>query len=247
MILKNIDDFTAMTGYVVAYGGDGTVLDVIRKNPNKTIIPVRNYGLCEYHKNRYNLMFDGLESDAYNMLRSLNTDKCYYLQWKCFHNNVDFNDKGISEIVVKNSDPTSAIRFNLVVDHKCIVKNAIADGLIASTTYGSTGYFKSISRCSFNCDGIGLAFIAPMQNLSNCILPINSNIDIELVRDAEIIVTSDKTKVNMNLKAGEHITLFRTNDFVTLIGLDAFHCSNCRMLRHAADENGDIIEDLYIK
>ena len=230
--------------FAIAYGGDGTVLNVIKDNPNKTIIPIRNYGLCEKHKQMYNMLLSDDVNMQHRIIKNIDHTTCNYLKWT-FANN---SQKGISEIVVKNCDPTSAIRFNLSVNGSYIVKNAIADGLIASTTYGSTGYFKSISRCSFNCAGIGLAFIAPMQNLSTGIYSIESQIDIEFVRNASIIITADKSTEQLDVSANDVIHISQmTDNAAELIGLKDFHCNQCRMLRHAANENGDIIEDLYIK
>ena len=229
--------------YVVAYGGDGTVLNVVKDNPNKSIIPIRNYGLCEKHQQMYDKLLSNDSVLCNNILKNVDRVQCHYLKWM-------FKDKtqyGISEVVVKNCDPTSAIRFNLSVNGSYIVKNAIADGLIASTTYGSTGYFKSISRCSFSCGGIGLAFIAPMQNLSTGIYPTESQIVIEFVRNATIIATADKSIEQLCMSNGDAICIQQSTNAVELVGLKDFHCNCCRMLRHAANENGETIEDLYIK
>ena len=48
---------------VIAYGGDGTLLDVARKNEfKKAVFPIRNYGLCDEHK----LLFEELLGKAEN-------------------------------------------------------------------------------------------------------------------------------------------------------------------------------------
>ena len=53
--------------FAIAYGGDGTVLDVIKKtNGKKAIIPVRNYGLCEEHKN---ILAEILDKDSDRVLK----------------------------------------------------------------------------------------------------------------------------------------------------------------------------------
>ena len=226
--------------FAIAYGGDGTVLDVIKKtNGKKAIIPVRNYGLCEEHKN---ILAEILDKDSDRVLKQT---LCPFLEYT-FSNGTSKN-RGIAEVVVKNVDPTCAVRFNLYVDGKEYMKNVIADGIVMSTAYGSTGYFKSVARCIFNMDAIGIAFIAPTQGINNIILNSTSKIKVEFVRSADVIVTADKFKDKLFVDANDFIEVERVPEQIAIFGLEEFHCQQCRALRHSAYEAGQEVQDKYAK
>ena len=242
----NIDYSKAIANYekqhkiAIAYGGDGTVLDVVRKtNGKKSIIPIRNYGLCEEHQGMLQKILDG----TYD--KDLKLTLCPFIRYD-FANGTS-SEKGIAEVTVKNIDPTSALRFNLHVNKKCYMKNVIADGVVFSTSYGSTGYFKSVARCIFNIDAIGVAFIAPTQGVNNLILDCAQAIDLEFVRSADIVVTADKYKDKIHVSPYDRISIERMSEQVSIFGLEEFHCQQCRALRHSSYENGQEIQDMYVK
>ena len=240
-ILEKISRYeSAHKNIAIAYGGDGTVLDVIRQTSNKkAVIPVRNYGLCNKHEHY-------LESILGSALdRCLKSTLCPFIEYS-FCNGASKN-RGIAEVVVKNVDPTCALRFNLHIDGKAYMKNVVADGIIMSTAYGSTGYFKSVARCIFNVDAIGIAFIAPTQGINNIVLDSTSKIKVEFIRSADVIVTADKSKDKLIVKANDFIEVERIPEQAMLLGLDEFHCQQCRALRHSIVEDGVIVQDQYAK
>ena len=224
--------------FVIAYGGDGTVLDAVNQTAGKkAIIPVRNYGLCGLHKNYLDGILDG------KLEKQLKLTLCPFLEYS--FNAGTFKNRGIAEVTVKNEDPTCAVRFNLHVDNRLYMKNVIADGIVLSTSYGSTGYFKSVARCIFNMDAIGIAFIAPTQGINNLVLNSTSRIKIEFIRPAEVVVTADKSKDRVKAGKDDCIEVERTPDQVSIFGLDEFHCQECRALRHSIVEAGIAVQDQY--
>ena len=222
----------------IAYGGDGTILDVIRQTKgDKAIIPIRNYGLCKKHIDYLLSILDGTSD------KKLKLTLCPFLEYH-FCNGTSKN-RGIAEVVVKNVDPTCALRFNLYVGEKTYMKNVVADGIILSTAYGSTGYFKSVARCIFNMDAIGIAFIAPTQGINNVVLDSTNRIRVEFIRSADVVVTADKAKDKISVKANDIVEVERVPEQVSIFGLDEFHCQECRTLRHSIVENGIEIQDQY--
>lgn len=242
MLEKTLHDkiaaYEAAHKVAIAYGGDGTVLDIVRQtNGKRPIIPIRNYSCCSTHADFLDKLLDGkLESP-------LKLTRCPFITFS--YNGI--SDRGISEVTLKNADPTSALRFDLSIDGHPHLKNVISDGLIASTTYGSTGYFKSISRTIFSCDGIGIAFIAPTQGINNLIANLSSNISITIIRETDAFLTADKVSQKVSLKAGDVIEISMADDAVSIFGLSEFHCQQCRALRHSSYEDGQEIQDMYAK
>ena len=233
-----IAEYEAANKVAIAYGGDGTVLDVVRKTAGrKPIIPIRNYSCCSAHESRLEDLLSGKDQPPLKLTR------CPFIRWE--HNGD--TDKGISEVTIKNCDPTTALRFDLYVDGQLHLKNVISDGLIASTAYGSTGYFKSISRTTFSCDGIGVAFIAPTQGVNNLITKLTSTITISVLRGTEVFLTADKATQRVTLDVGDKIDISMTCDAVSIFGLSEFHCHQCRSLRHSSYEAGQEVQDMYAK
>lgn len=236
-LAARIAEFEAKTKNVtISYGGDGTVLDRVRETlGKKAIIPIRDYACCEQHKGMLDEVLDG------NGKSLLALTRCPFIGFSFY----DKSDRGISEVVVKNQDPTSALRFNLIVDGEVFMKNVVADGIVASTAYGSTGYFKSISRCIFRSDSLGIAFIAPAQGISNLVLKSSSRVEMEFIRKAEICITADKMRYNAVAEECSKLEIEEKPDAVSLFGLKEFHCQKCRTLRHSIIEDGVPIQDSY--
>lgn len=236
----------------IAYGGDGEVLNVVRRTEGKkAIIPFRNYGLCDKHLDR----LDDFFAENPKNTKGLKLTRCPFIEWHELtidgkEANVSYGQplsgRGIAEVAFKGVDITKALRFNVYVDHKLYLKNVICDAGIVSTRYGSTGYFKSASRCIFNCDGIGVAFVAPTQGISNLVLKNTSTIEFEFLREAEIVVSADTSTRKTTVDKGSRIEVREIPDAVSIFGLEEFHCFECRQKRHSIIEAGVPIQDQYI-
>ena len=239
-IEERISEFEKTHAAVIAYGGDGTVLDAVKKHGmRKAVIPVRNYCLCQKHKDFLDkLLDDTLET-------KLKLSLCPFLKWMSKDHML--SGQGIAEVTLKSADSTCAVRFNLYVDSSLYMKNVIADGIVLSTAYGSTGYFKSVARCIFSSDSIGAAFIAPSQGINNVIVDSKSKLTVEILRDADIIMTADKDIEHFYARKGEIIAVERIPEQASLLGLDEFHCQECRALRHSTIEDGIAVQDKYAK
>ena len=223
---------------VMSYGGDGELLKTVAEYGNsKGIIPIRNYGRCKKH--------EGIISfeDPSVLKRSLKYTKHRFIDY-------EFNGKRIleqkflpiSEVVMKDADPTEALRFTVHVNGKTYMKQCIADGIIYATSLGSHGYFKSVSRMILlHDDQCGLSFIAPTYGICNLALMSIDKVEIVLERSAKIYLTGDKTAVTVDAAAGDILKLGLSCDGVALYGYDIFCCPECRKLR-----NSTLVNDQYL-
>ena len=262
-IAKQIEEYELKyKGIEIAYGGDGEVLEAVaRTNGKKSIFPFRNYSLCDDHLHRLEEFLSGKEGQ-----KDLKITRCPFIEWR----NVSLSEvqtvngskmpmmktmvsasgeelkgKGIAEVAFKAANITEALRFNVYVDDKLYMKNAVADGAIVSTVYGATGYFKSITRCIFNGNNIGIAFIAPTQGINNLILDNKTKVRFEFLRDAEIAVSADKMCKKLSICKGKCIEVQEIPDAVSIFGLSEFHCFKCREKRHSITEAGIAVQDQY--
>ena len=240
---QQIADFEkAHKNITIAFGGDGEVLNAVKRTEGKkAIIPFRNYGLCEKHESRLDDFLAGKEGQ-----KDLKLQRCPFIEWNLHRSDKLLSNRGIAEIVFKNADITKALRFNVYVNGNLYLKNVICDAGLVSTRYGSTGYFKSASRCIFSLDGIGVAFVAPTQGISNLVLSNTSRIEFEFVRDAKIVISADTTTETTEVEAGNKLEVRELPDAVSIFGLSEFHCYSCRKKRHSAVEAGVSLQDQYV-
>lgn len=228
----------------IAYGGDGTFLTTARLNNfEKTIIPIRNYGVCAKHKNRLQSIHAFISDDKY-LARKLKE----YPLLRVVSDNLANTAKtvkdlmALSEICFKSADMSTCIRFDIWIDGKCYMQNVIADGFLVSTPIGAHGYYKSLTRNLFIA-GIGVAFISPTYGINNLVLPESSDISIKFTRDTSVNVSCDKlVKTNIQYAAGDVIKLrYELKHYsVKVIGYDDFCCFECRKNR-----NSTIVNDQY--
>jgi NAD+ kinase len=226
-LIKNINvnsDFTFVKNcknadYIIAYGGDGTLLDAFQKFPEKIIIPIRDYAKCELHKNLKNYFTN-------NNLEIRDVIKCKTLSKERY---------GISEVVIRNDNISQAIRFDLYINDKPYALNCIGDGLIISTVLGSTGYFKNITNMFFT-EGIGIGFLNNAQRMSNLIISKNSKIKI-IIQRGNIELGIDHQSAYL---IGQQILEIEIDNIKTLKLLnykENFMCNDCRNNRHSGYVN----------
>ena len=219
---------------VIAYGGDGTLLNVARENSfKKAVFPIRNYGLCDEHTE----LIDELLGKA-KTCRDFKLSIHPLLNAKFLGK----EDTAAAEVTVKNKDMTSCMRFDVLVNGKLYMENVICDGVIFATPLGSHGYFKSATRTIFK-NGIGVGFICSTYGINNLVLGLTDKVVLRFVRETEVIVTADKCLHEAELIAagGEIAVCQDTSSNLSLFGYDMFCCPKCRKNR-----NSTVVNDQYL-
>lgn len=236
--LKDEIDKFAADNVAVLYGGDGTLVGEWRKfharKGGKLLLPVRNYGLCQKHIDFYHKVFTGAE-DAPQLKQFLFPVLRGGFKDKGVDNCLD----ALAELTVVSADQTVALRFNVKINGKPVIENAIANGAVIATKLGSTGYFKSVARTIFT-QGIGIGLIAPTYSVPNLVVGQSDNVTFELARRADIVVTADKLKQEIHADAGWILSIADACSNVAVFGYDWFMCPECRKNR-----NSTIVNDSY--
>ena len=227
-VFDKIKDFEKTAKNIaISYGGDGTLLETFHKNPDKAIIPIRNYGQCDKHKHLLEDVLNGTTKRKCD----LKLKQCDILECQ--------GEQALSEIQIVSANPTQCLRFNVYVNSEKFMSNVIANGVIASTILGSTGYFKSVARTIFR-DGFGLAFICPTYGINNIVLKQTDWINIEFIRDAKATISWDNITKQLDVEKGNIETIRLAPDNAALFGYDIFMCKECRKGR-----NSTIVNDQY--
>lgn len=237
-----IDKFSARArDIVVLYGGDGTLVGEWRKfrtrKGSKCLLPIRNYGLCRKHLEFYTKFFNASDDTE----EDLSVKQFLFPVLRA-----EFKDKGLdnyldalAEVTIVSADQTAALRFNIKLNGRTVVENVIANGVILATKLGSTGYFKSVARTIFT-QGIGVGFICPTYSVPNIVTAPNDKIQFELARKANLVVTADKLKQEVDAGVGWTLEAADACDNVSVLGYDHFMCPECRKNR-----NSTIVNDNY--
>lgn len=219
--------------FKVLCGGDGALISEWRNNRNKSLLPIRNYGMCDKHAKLYDDFFN---------CRGNTTLKQFLFQTIQI-DGVGFNrpeTDAMSEIVVMNSDITQCMRINLYVNGKTANENVLCSGIIFATKLGSTGFFKSVARTIFR-DGIGIAFISPTYSIPNLIVSSMDDIEVEFIRSTGTSIVCDKLENGKNFNKGDRFKISSTSNNVSIFGYDHFMCETCRRNR-----NSTIVNDSYM-
>ena len=225
-VIHNIKLFESQhKNMAISYGGDGTLLKTFHENPDKCIIPIRDYGRCENHKNLLNEIIGVSTSELKCSLKQKLGDLI-----ECD------NEKAMSEIQVISADPTQCLRFNVSINNKKFMENVIANGIILSTTIGATGYFKSVARTIFR-EGYGLGFICPTYGINNVVLKRTDKVDIEFIRSGKAHICWDNLIKEIDIVEGMKKNFRLAPEHVSIFGYDIFMCQECRNNRNSTNVN----------
>ena len=206
---------------VITHGGDGSLLGAERKYPGIPKCPIRDRKRnpkCPRHDEITTLkhLFEGTLKVSHLTKLQVTTQAGESLT-------------GINDIMLDRVDPTAAIRYRIWINGELIRPRVVADSLLLSTPFGSTGYFLSITRGTFST-GIGLAFNNPMDLFGHTVVPEDSTIRVQLLRGPALLVADNNPK-QIPVNTDETLEISVLPEKTRLYGLDVFRCMDCFDLR----------------
>lgn len=113
--------------------------------------------------------------------------------------------------------PPCALRFAVKVDKRTIADRAIGDGLVVATPYGSTGYYKSITRSTFS-HNFSLAFNNCTQPMKTVSIPEDATVTVGIIRGPGVMA-ADCNKRIIPLKDRDVIKIKKAAQTVKIIRL----------------------------
>lgn len=206
---------------IISYGGDGTLLSAERKFPSIPKLPIRDSKVCKKcpeHSTEHLL-----ESLADGSLKSESFPK---LEAKIGDEDV----LAINDIVIRNSTPMHAIRFKVFKNsHAVTPEIIIGDGVVATTPFGSTGYFQSITRETLE-KGFALAFNNTVQEIPLLKFDGDDIVKIVVVRGPGSF-SSDNNPKQIPLHDHDEIKFFPSRHLANIYALSGLRCGKCVILR----------------
>ncbi len=193
--------------FVISYGGDGTLVASEAVFPGVPKIALRNSVICKKCQDIPNEeILKRVSSGNYTLEEFLKLE-------------VSVGNKkmlGLNEIVVHNSDPRHAIRYKLSVNDSPFGGEIIGDGIVVATpSFGSTGYYRSITDSFFEV-GIGLAFNNSIEQSDHVVLKEDSKINIKILRGPATVYV-DNQKETFVLEAGDEARVEKSKETAKIV------------------------------
>lgn len=209
---------------VIAHGGDGALLGAERDFPGIDKLPLRDRKhnpKCPEHDERQVLqaLLDGkLSQTRLEKLEAASPSGMV---------------RGINDVCINKANISSAVRFRLWLDGRLENSQVVGDGLVVSTVFGSTGYYRSITKSTFRT-GLGLAFNNSTEPMDHLVVGPETRIEVEILRGPALLL-ADNAPERIPLRIGDHIRIFREPVTTRVFGLDVFRCRSCFALRACGD------------
>ena len=208
---------------IIAYGGDGTLLEAERLYPDIPKLPIRDVTTAPMCKNH---SLEGIvKAFSQNKLEKHNLLK---LAGRLTNGSNELS--GINDIFIHNERRNSAIRYSLWINNELYLNEVVSDCIGFATPHGSTGYFQSITHCVFR-EGIGIAISNSREHVNNIIVNEDSEIKIKILRGPAIMI-ADNNPESIDLDKGHELIISKSEKTSVMYGLEAFMCNSCRKLRH---------------
>lgn len=192
----------------VSLGGDGTYLFSEMLYPGIPKLLIRDSNICN------KCDWDSLEE----VLRYVKNGK--YVVEEYFKLRAVIRKKShkllcVNDFVIRNKLPLYALRFELWLNKKKVGHEMIGDGIVVSTPFGSTGYYHSISKKSFD-KGIGVAFNNLTEKRKHLVVNENSVIKLRITRNEAVLCADNNPRI-FHLKEGEMVTISKSREKARIV------------------------------
>lgn len=205
---------------IISYGGDGTLLSAERKFPGIKKLPIRDSKVCKKcPPHTTEALLEALSQ------RRLNFQNFPKLEAK--FGPVDIS--AINDIVIRNSTPMHALRFRILKNGLPLIPDAfIGDGIVATTPFGSTGYYQSITRTTIT-SGFAVAFNNATREIGPIKFTHEDEIKLIVVRGPGSLSSDNSSKI-LYLKEADEVKIFASTSKAHIF-IDTLRCNNCVILR----------------
>ena len=203
---SGFDVVTKNSEIVASYGGDGTFMKCEQEFPGvPKFILKKSRTSKKTHDIPHNDMLERINRGEYKV------DEEIKIEASAKGKKI----VGLNEIIVHNSDPRQAIRYEIFVNGKQIGKEIIGDGVVVSTPFGSTGYYRSITDGIFEV-GIGIAFNNSTEQSDHMVIKEDSKIIVKILR-GPCMAYADNHDDEISLQPGDEILIKKSEKKAKII------------------------------
>jgi NAD+ kinase len=194
--------------FIVCFGGDGTVLFSERTFPDVPKLILKTSRVCR----KCDYPPDSLRDLLANIKKG---NYCLHKKMKLETEAKGKKLVGLNDIQIHLKLPIYAVRFSLSVDGK-EYKELIGDGVIVSTAFGSTAYYKATGGKSFE-KGIGISFNnLHNRKLKSFVVSEDSVVKLTVTRGPAWLL-ADNNEDFIELKAGDTAVIRKSESIANFI------------------------------
>ena len=202
---------------VISYGGDGRFIGAERVHPGIPKVGVRHEATtnkCPAH-----------QDDVFMArLREGRLEETLLMKLEATFNGSRAD--AVNDIIVRNGDVRAAVRFRLFLNDLPVTEELIADGVIVCTPFGSSAYFRSVTRTVIRT-GIGVAINNCTDLLNHLVIGEDEEIRVRLTRGPATLATDNDPDTHQ-LSDGADIVVKKSAHSFRVLGVDSLRCSECR-------------------
>jgi hypothetical protein len=136
----------------------------------------------------------------------------------------------LNDIVIRNKSAYHAIRFNLFKnDAKVTDYLIIGDGIVASTPFGSTGYYQSITKSTFS-ENFRIVFNNTVTDLPPVEFTTQDTLTLDVVRGPGEM-TADNNSETIELVEGNQAIIKVSSESAKIYSPQTLRCNKCDIHR----------------
>jgi len=197
---ENVPDF------IITVGGDGTYLEAERIKPGIPKLLVKDSLIC----------FKCHDEPLDEMLKIIQAGKSRFKEMIKLEAILgETRLLAVNDIILRNENPIHAIRFKVNLNQKEVESNVIGDGVVVATPFGATGYYRSVTRSTFN-QGIGVAFNNPTQAKQPLWFDESGELSLDITREVGQLV-ADNNPTIVKVHPGERIMIRKASEVAQLV------------------------------
>jgi NAD+ kinase len=204
---------------VISHGGDGTLLGSEREWPDVPKVAIRRTKVskkCAKH------------ADLLVLERVLRGEASRTALIKLAGEKDAQKRVAVNDIILHNENVTSAVRYHVRINGVPYSGEIIGDGLVVSTPFGSTAYYRSVTQSFFRV-GIGLAFNNSTERISHLVLQDTVEIEVVITRGPALL-NADNHPHPITLQSGDRATIRRDSGCATILAIDTILCPDCHRI-----------------
>jgi len=202
---------------IIAYGGDGALIGAQREFPKEPKLGIRRDDTCikcPEHQDDVVLekLLAGMLPEDELMLLRAERNRTVLI--------------AMNDVIIRNADARTAVRFVVKLNDKPVTEEMIGDGLVACTPFGSSAYFRSITRTVTRV-GIGLAFNNCTDLLHHLVIGEDERAVVQL-RRGPAILAADNDPRTYEMDTGEELLISKADSVARVLAVDTLRCAACR-------------------
>lgn len=206
---------------IISYGGDGTLLAAERQFPQVPKLPIRDSKVCKKCS----------DHETEHLLKMLKEGQIPLTEQPKLETIFDGNKLiALNDIVIRNKSAYHAIRFYISKNNqRHTEKLIIGDGIVASTPFGSTGYYQSITKSTFQ-ENFQIVFNNTVTNIPPLEFTTDDIITLDVVRGPGEM-TSDNNPETIELIEGNQAEIRVSTEVAKIYSPQTLRCDKCEIRR----------------